>query len=307
MKIRLLRLLNLGPLRGETALDFADGPLARAGLFAITGDTGAGKTTLLDAITLALFGKTARSHETEIISHGASEGFAELEFEVFGGRFRAKWQLKRKARSQDFEKPVRELAQFDDEKNAWQTIESGSRRLDSTRDRRGEIELRLGLNFEQFRRSVMLAQGDFAAFLTADEATRASILERLTDTEVYSELSKRAFEREKFEKQKLEKLTAEALHLAPLADDDRAQLVENQRVMAEKNEHLKKTADALRANQTWLEQIFSLEKRAAELESQLPFFNQKRAEADAARARLERHRRAEPFSEKLARIDDFLA
>lgn len=100
MKILALRVKNLTSLAGEVALDFEAPPLAQAGLFAITGPTGAGKSTLLDALCLALYGELPRLAQggdvRSVLRHGAAEGFAEVDFVGRdGGRYRAKWQVRR--------------------------------------------------------------------------------------------------------------------------------------------------------------------------------------------------------------------
>ena len=100
MKILRVRLENLNSLRGEHTVDFDAEPLRSAGIFAITGPTGAGKTTLLDAITLALFGRSARygsrKSPEDVMSRQTGACSAEVDFEVPGqGRFRARWSRNR--------------------------------------------------------------------------------------------------------------------------------------------------------------------------------------------------------------------
>src|SRR5947209_2947321 len=98
MKIISVACQNINSLRGKQVhrLDFETAPLENCGLFAITGPTGAGKTTLLDAITLALYGRTPRQgNGRSLISHGATESWAEVVYEVAAGRFLAKWSIQR--------------------------------------------------------------------------------------------------------------------------------------------------------------------------------------------------------------------
>jgi DNA repair protein SbcC/Rad50 len=207
MQLHTIRLLNLNSLRGEWTISLDDGPLAGVGLFAITGDTGAGKTTILDAITLALFGKTNRKHEEEVRSYGTLHAQAEVEFSNEKGRFLARWQqtlLKRKTNPLQI---TRELAQWDEQQN-WKIIATGQE-MKSTSQRKGVIEQYLGLNYEQFKRTVLLAQGEFAAFLIADERSRSAVLERLTDAEIYSQLSQAAYLRAREAELELEQLRAQ--------------------------------------------------------------------------------------------------
>ena len=174
MKLCRLKLQNLNSFRDPVDIDFETPPLDDASLVAITGPTGAGKTTLLDAICVALYGKTPRlsgttsQHPRHLISHGETEGFAEVYFEANNTRYHATWSIKRKG------SPKAQL--FDD-----------SGKLITTKVAQ-EIESILGLDFGAFRRSVMLAQGEFAAFLKASSEERRTILEATAGVSIYDVL-----------------------------------------------------------------------------------------------------------------------
>ncbi|MXV76003.1 AAA family ATPase, partial [Candidatus Poribacteria bacterium] len=174
MKICKLKLKGLNSFRGEVEIDFEKSPLDGASLVAITGPTGSGKTTLLDAICVALYGKTPRlsgttnQHPRHLISHGETEGFAEVYFEANNTRYHATWSIKRKG------SPKGQL--FDD-----------SDELITTKVAQ-EVESILGLDFDAFRRSVMLAQGEFAAFLKANNEERRTILEATAGVSIYDVL-----------------------------------------------------------------------------------------------------------------------
>jgi len=171
MKICQLKLKNLNSFREPVEINFEKSPLDDASLVAITGPTGAGKTTLLDAISVALYGKTPRlsgtttQHPRHLISHGETEGFAEVYFEANNTRYHATWSIKRK------DSPKAQL--FDD-----------TGELITTKVAQ-EVESILGLDFDAFRRSVMLAQGEFAAFLKADKENRRNILEATAGVHIY--------------------------------------------------------------------------------------------------------------------------
>ena len=174
MKISKLKLKNLNSFREPVEIDFEKSPLDDASLVAITGPTGAGKTTLLDAICVALYGKTPRlsgtttQHPRHLISHGETEGFAEVYFEANNTRYHATWSIKRKGA------PKAQL--FDD-----------SGELIAAKVAQ-EVESILGLDFGAFKRSVMLAQGDFAAFLKASNEERRTILEATAGVSIYDVL-----------------------------------------------------------------------------------------------------------------------
>ena len=181
MRILRIRLQNLNSLRGEHEVNFQKEPLLGAGLFAITGQTGAGKSTLLDAITLALYGRAARygnvSNPEDMMSRHTGECRAEVEFEVARGRFRAVWHLRRGRGKADgnIQPPKRYIYDA-----------SGQEQAQSIRESEELIEKLIGLDYQRFMRSVLLAQGEFARFLKASADERAQLLESLTGTEIYS-------------------------------------------------------------------------------------------------------------------------
>ncbi len=190
MKILAIRFRNLNSLVGEWSIDLRHPAYEEQGLFAITGPTGAGKTTILDAVCLALYGRTPRlvnvkKSGNEIMSRQTGDCFAEVLFRVGGQEFRCHWSQRRarKKPSGELQDPRHELSCGD--KVLESSIKGVARR----------VEELTGMDFARFTRAVLLAQGDFAAFLqgTADE--RSSILEKITGTEIYSRISARVHER----------------------------------------------------------------------------------------------------------------
>ncbi|MBM3578269.1 MAG: chromosome segregation protein SMC [Alphaproteobacteria bacterium] len=212
LRILAIRGANLASLAEGFALDFDSEPLRSAGLFAITGETGAGKSTILDAICLALYDKFPRvvspgasegapdpSGETlgpgdprAILRRGAGRGFAEVDFIGKDGlRYRARCDLQR-ARGKAagaLQKRGRSLWRIDEAGEIVAAIESGIEPVNAR-----VVEL-TDLTFDQFRRTALLAQGEFDAFLRADAKERAELLEKITGAEIYGALSRRAYER----------------------------------------------------------------------------------------------------------------
>jgi exonuclease SbcC len=238
MKILAIRGKNLASLAGEFQVDFRMEPLASAGLFAICGPTGAGKSTLLDALCLALYNRTPRlagvpgqgvelpdvkdspigqQDPRSLLRRGAGEGYAEVEFiGNDGSEYRARWSVWRANR-----KPGNKLQAVDMSLTKLpEGLAVGARKSEVL----PEIEQRLGLNFEQFRRAVLLAQNEFAAFLKADDAERGKLLEALTGTHIYSLLSRKAHERDKEEQAKLQTLRVQLEGHKPLAPAERLAL-----------------------------------------------------------------------------------
>ncbi|MCB9780626.1 MAG: AAA family ATPase [Alphaproteobacteria bacterium] len=211
MKILAVRGQNLASLEDRFAVDLAAEPLGSAGLFAITGPTGSGKSTLLDAICLCLYDTTPRldknggptvllpgqddagalraNDQRNILRRGAGSGWAEVDFRARdGSHWTARWEVRRAREKPDGPVQSQQLSL----RGADGSRVAGTKTevLDAIRDR-------IGLDFAQFRRSVLLAQGDFAAFLRAKDNERADLLEQMTGTDVYTRLSQAAFRKEK--------------------------------------------------------------------------------------------------------------
>ncbi|KPB75701.1 AAA family ATPase [Pseudomonas cannabina] len=236
MKILAIRLKNLASLAGPFELDFTAEPLASAGLFAITGPTGAGKSTLLDALCLALFGAIPRlsnigqskvpdidgdistSDPRTLLRRGTGSGYAEVDFiGIDQRRYRARWETNR-ARD-NATKKLQASRQILTDLDSEQILSNQSKR-----EFEQLVESRLGLNFEQFTRAVMLAQSEFSAFLKADDKERSELLEKLTNTAIYSQLGRRAYSKSKEAEEALKTLTAQASHIVPLAPEQLAEL-----------------------------------------------------------------------------------
>lgn len=219
MRILQIRFKNLNSLVNEWKIDMTDPAYVSDGIFAITGPTGAGKSTILDAICLALYGRTPRldrvnNSENEIMSRHNSECFAEVTFETSAGRYRCHWSQHRARNKPDgaLQPPKHEIANADTNVILRSNIRGVA----------DQIESITGMNFERFTRSMLLAQGDFAAFLQADPDERAPILEQITGTEIYSEISKRVHERHHDEKEKLHLLKAEIADISVLDPEQEA-------------------------------------------------------------------------------------
>jgi len=191
MKILKLQFKNINSLKGEHEVDFTKPPFVQNNLFAITGPTGSGKTTLLDVISLALFDMVPRLgsiKNNDIIKKGAiltrnqTEAYAEVTYSCTLGEFRSRWEIStaRTGNLRDYEMLISEVA------------------TDSSLDlKKSEIPAKneelIGLNYEQFIKSVVLAQGDFAKFLQVPKKERGALLEKITGTGIYRQLGQLAY------------------------------------------------------------------------------------------------------------------
>ena len=189
MKICQLKIENLNSFREQVEIDFEKSPLDDASLVAITGPTGAGKTTLLDAICVALYGKTPRlsgsgkQNPHHLISHGEKKGSAEVLFIANDTRYLATWTAKQNG------SPKVQLFYADSDKLISDKLSKKGKSLGSSQKTVSEeVESILGLDFDAFRRSVMLAQGEFAAFLKASNEERRTILEATAGVSIYDVL-----------------------------------------------------------------------------------------------------------------------
>ncbi|NVO83843.1 AAA family ATPase [Hymenobacter terrestris] len=302
MKILRVRFLNLNSLRGEHFVDFSIAPLADAGLFAITGATGAGKTTILDAITLALYGQVPR-HETtgpeHVMSHGTGESWAEVEFEVNGQQYRSKWgQYRARKRAganlQDPRMELSERKQAEDGTETWEFLETYKAKVP-----RRVAELS-GLEYKQFLRSVLLAQGDFTRFLKAPAGERAQLLEKITDTKKYSDISRAAFERAKHETQQVEQLRQGLNGVALLSPEEAAFLEEETQNLTRQLAEATARQEQLRETQRWHQRLHDLQQKQLGAEQRRRQLATQAETLAPLRQRLALHLQALPFAPELA-------
>lgn len=281
MKILAIRLKNLASLAGPFEIDFTAEPLASAGLFAITGPTGAGKSTLLDALCLALFGAVPRLNNTgrdakvpdvdgeiatgdprTLLRRGTGDGFAEVDFRgIDGRRYRARWEANR----------AREKAggKLQASRQSLRDLDNDQLLASQKGEYKTQLEAALGLNFEQFTRAVLLAQSEFSAFLKADDNDRSELLEKLTDTALYTRLGRRAFDKAKQAKDSHRQLQDQATGVTPLAPEVRAELDQRfndaQQLLKAQQAQLKQ----LEQQHTWLRDLGLLQDEHASAAQQL--------------------------------------
>ena len=267
MKIEKIILNNLTSIEGEQTIDFTQEPLRSAGLFAITGNTGAGKSTILDAVCLALYNKAPRFENIEripaedlelasenaqrvqasktanILRRGQKSGGCTVVFSTTDGeRYEASWLIG-VTRGGNYRPVERSLRMIAPHKETVDRAEIDAR-----------IEGAIGLNYDQFTRTVILAQNSFANFLKAPRSEKAMLLEKLTGTEVYGEVSRHIHELATEAASKVETLESERTGLlhGHLDAEALAEEQERKRLLTAQLENAQAEAARLQGQQQWL-------------------------------------------------------
>ena len=298
MKILAIRGKNLASLEGEFVIDFTVETLCSAGIFAITGSTGAGKSTLLDALCLALFDCTPRMNKAKennvsvmdvadrgiaqndsrsILRRGTAEGYSEVDFVALTGEvFRSRWTVRRSRGKVDGSLQKVEMT--------LTNLTSGVEQQGTKTELLSHISKLIGLSFEQFNRSVLLAQGDFATFLKARQTDKAEILEKLTGTEIYSRISASIYERTKWAEGEYKLLQERIKGIELLTEEQLQQLSAEKEELQVRLSVSKKKEETLSGKLKWLEEEGRLNTGCIQAEETLSVV---RKEIEAARPRYE--------------------
>ncbi len=254
MKILSIKSLNINSLKGTTEIDFAELTKDSA-LFAITGPTGSGKSTILDIVSCALYGRTARlKNPNDLMSRHSGEAYCEVEFEIKSKRYRSLWTQKRARKKHDgtFQTAKMELVNLNEDK----ILALKSREVPK------KIEELSGLDFGRFTQSMLLAQGGFDAFLRADEKERSALLEKMTGTQIYAEISKAIFEKHRKYQQEMDS-DQKILESIELLESE---VVEAMQKQLSDNEVKKKESDAelkkLMVSLNWVKRLSELTKES---------------------------------------------
>ncbi|MDR1169482.1 MAG: AAA family ATPase [Prevotellaceae bacterium] len=282
MKILAIRGKNLASLEGEFNIDFDAEPLKSAGIFAITGPTGAGKSTILDAMCLALFDDAPRISKGErnvqvsdvldktisqtdsriILRKGTSSGRAEVDFIALNGeRYRSAWTVRRLKNKPD---------------GALQNTEIKLYNLNTDVEEQGtktallkKITELIGLNFNQFIRAVLLAQGDFSTFLKAKQNDKAELLEKLTGTDIYSKISSTIYRKTKEEIDALAMLQQRINDIAILTEEEIVEFYQQKSLIDRELEPVKDILSGIDKKLEWIKQYEELSKEKEEAETEL--------------------------------------
>ncbi|MCY2686722.1 AAA family ATPase [Salinimicrobium sp. TH3] len=262
MKILKIEFENINSLKGRHEIDFTKAPFTVSSLFAITGPTGSGKSTILDVISLALFNMVPRLgkiSKNDIINKGAlltrnqKEASARVTYQAKKGIFASEWSIStnRNNNLRDYEMFIYDMAT--------------EKPLDYKKsDVPSKNEELIGLNYNQFIKSVLLAQGDFAQFLKAKKDERGELLEKITGTGIYRQVGVKAYQKFKSENAEIEERQRE---INLLKNDllEEEVLKELKSTLAEKT----KICEPLEKEIQQLDRLIQLKKNISEQEAQI--------------------------------------
>ncbi|MBF0657911.1 AAA family ATPase [Psychrobacter sp. NG25] len=256
MRLIELRLKNLNSLKGEWHIDFSDPAFLNEGIFAITGQTGAGKTTILDAVCLALYSQTPRLGDitgstNEIMTQGTGECSAEVIIEINSKRYLCYWyQHRAHKKAKGNLLPI---------KHEITDVKTGTILEEKKSKTSAYIQDLIGMDFNQFTRSIMLAQGSFAAFLKSDIGDRAAILEKITGTAIYAKISLNVHEKKRSEEEVLGKLLAGVNSLSLLNIEDERRLAAELETLNQQQIKQRQTFKTLSEQLQWLDSVYQLQ------------------------------------------------
>jgi len=203
MRIEKISFKNINSLKGEHEVDFSATPLKDSGIFAIIGPTGSGKSTILDVITLALYNQVPRvnakavtnnviENTGSILTRFTDEAYASIVYSTRGRQYQSKWSIRRK-RTGKLDSPHMEISDL----NEGKVLDLKKSQVPT------ENERLIGLNYDQFVKSIILSQGEFSKFLKASKYERGTLLEKITGTEIYRKLGSKVYEKFKEKEKKI--------------------------------------------------------------------------------------------------------
>jgi exonuclease SbcC len=231
MKIVKIELQNINSLKCDSpiVIDFESEAFQNIGLFAITGSTGAGKTTILDAITIAMYHSVPRFKKSnikasleDVVSYGAEGAMSRVTFDTRGQRYEAQWSMRLTAKTgKKLTMPKEEVR--------LKNLTTKKILAEKKRELQSEIENITQLTYDQFLRSVMLAQGEFAAFLSANAKDKGNLLEQITGEEIYKKIGENISDRIYEERKRLEKIKSKINTEDLLSAENRKELKEEEK------------------------------------------------------------------------------
>jgi exonuclease SbcC len=274
MKLQKLTIHNIASIE-DAAIDFEAKPLADSEVFLITGKTGSGKSTILDAICLALFANTPRLAGTQmqggtkdgetdvaikdprqLMRRNTGEAFVSLTFTGSNDvHYEAKWSVAR----------ARKKVNGNIQSKTWQLTNLDSEVIHTKdNDIKDEIQTAIGLDFGQFCRTTLLAQGEFTRFLNSKDDDKAEILEKITGVDIYSKIGRKVFEVTGQKKTEWEQAQQKIAGMRTLTDEEIAAKQEEIAKYEASLEQVKKAGETDKAKLQWIKTEKELAKGVTE-------------------------------------------
>ena len=304
MRILKLRFQNLNSLQGEWEIDFRHAAYADEGIFAITGSTGAGKSTILDAICLALYGATPRLGEitqskNDLMSRHTGECLSEVIFATKSGSYRCTWLQKRARKNPEgnLQSPTHEIAPFTDDATKLPPLET------QTRKTRKLVAEFTGMDFDRFTRAMLLAQGSFAAFLQANSDERSNLLEEITGTEIYGDISKKVHEFKTQSDAELKTLTDRLSGMTVLSDEEVQSLTSQKNALADIVNQTKTAMTKIESDKLWRQNLDAYTHQIHQLEHEARDLAEQESQFAPQKTRLQRALKALEVSGDIKKLD----
>lgn len=271
MKLRKLEIQNIASIE-NAVIDFEKAPLADSNVILITGETGAGKSTILDAVCLALYATTPRMTNTEmdgkwqendtdtmaitdtcqLMRKNTALAYARLWFLGSDGNdYCAEWNVKRKTKNLTRTWSLKNLTHPEASPQDGNGV-TNVKGKGKDEEIMNAILSAVGLTFDQFCRTTMLAQGEFTRFLKCSNKEKAEILEKITNTEQYAQIGAKVYDlthrRYEVEKDAVNPEKQEQ----PMPLEKRAELEEKISKIGEQLKSLNAQLDVAQKKETWL-------------------------------------------------------
>ncbi len=290
MKIKKIEFCNINSLANEWSIDFESPDFANSGMFCISGPTGSGKTSILDAICLGLYGKTPRlgaivGETNEVMTYGAKSCFAKVTFECGGTVYSARWDQHRSAKTHRLQK------------YSWVLLNETTGSTEASFSKQSEIEATMtriiGLDFDQFTKSMMLAQGEFNKFLKCKENERAAILEKLTGDSIYRKIAVAVHDLYASANKAVEDVENKIGAVTLLTEEELANLNAKIDDATLQKKSLSENVERLLFICAWFENLHGIESHLKTAQDELGNAEREKAEFEPNREKLERALRAQ--------------
>ena len=285
MKIKKIEFCNINSLAGEWTIDFESPDFANSGMFCISGPTGSGKTSILDAICLGLYGKTPRlgaivGDSNEVMTYGSKSCYAKVIFECGGNIYSAYWSQHRSSRTNKLQK------------YSWALSNETTQTVEASFSKQSEIESTMtrviGLDFGQFTKSMMLAQGEFNKFLKCNENERAAILEKLTGDSIYRKIAVAVHDLYANANKAVEDVENKMGAVALLSEEELAELNSKIETASSQKESLALDEKRFGDICIWFENLHNIESLLQKAKNGLEIAEREKAGFEPNRERLER-------------------